>query len=362
MGTKTFGTAAGNNSHYFYILGSNTEMKADVAVSAPEDMYVDSIYVYCSTQNGSAATAKNALYHSGGTLEVQTALYTLSGSAGWQGQGIVLPYFFITAGSTMEGAVWTNTNGLQMYALLDGNPFDYGFSTFANPWSGGNTKSGWGGLAWYASYYPPVTATPNVWHATEGTTITCTGRSYSAGVTSITINGLGQNHIQVQSDTQLTFQIASGTTSGPLTLGSNAGSTTPGNFIIDSTCSSISPTSGSVGTTVTINGTGMNSVSSVMFYNGSSWINATSFTHVNDTQLTAVVPNGAQTGSIQLSNSVYATYTPTFTVAAMHVYRTSDSTWHSANVFVYRTSDNTWHQVQGVYVYRTSDGTWHSAS
>lgn len=357
MGTKTFGTAAGNNSHYFYILGSNTEMKADVAVSAPEDMYVDSIYVYCSTQNGSAATAKNALYHSGGTLEVQTALYTLSGSAGWQGQGIVLPFFFITAGSTMEGAVWTNTNGLQMYALLDGNPFDYGFSTFANPWSGGNTKSGWGGLAWYAGYYPPVTATPNVWHATEGTTITLTGRSYSSGVTSVTINGVNQSNLNIQSDTQMTFKIPSGTTTGTLTVNSNAGSTSPGTFYIDATFSSMSPSSGGVGTVVSIFGTGMNSVTVVQFAGG---VNAT-FSHVSDTQLNATVPSGAQTGDIALWNGTQSTFTSVFSVATMHVYRTSDSTWHNGNVYVYRVSDGTWHQAGGVFVFRVSDGTWHSA-
>lgn len=311
MGTRSFGTGPGSNSHYFYITGGNTEMKADVAVSAPENMYVDSIYVYCSTQNGSAATAKNALYHSGGTLETQTALYTLSGGAGWQGQGIGLPYFYIVSGSPMEGAVWTNTNGLQMYALLDGNPFDYGFSTFANPWSGGNTKSGWGGLAWYATYFPVCSISSiSPTHAQEGATINVYGQSFSAGVNSVTVNGTGASWGYVN-DGQINVVIPGGATSGAIVVNTNAGSGTSGTFTVDPTISSISPTHGAPGNGVTINGSGLTGVTLVYFTSGVG----AGFSVNSDTQISTTVPSGAVTGAIQIQKPSATSYNSgTFTI------------------------------------------------
>ncbi|MFN8003064.1 MAG: M12 family metallo-peptidase [Acidobacteriota bacterium] len=63
------------------------------------------------------------------------------------------------------------------------------------------------------------------------------------------------------------------------------------------TVSGISPANGQIGDTVTINGTGFSGVTSVTFNNNL----VTNFTIVSETQITAVVPAGATTGPITLS-------------------------------------------------------------
>lgn len=72
------------------------------------------------------------------------------------------------------------------------------------------------------------------------------------------------------------------------------GSTTPAPVI-----SSFAPASGLAGTTVTITGTDFTGATTVRF-NG---INATSFSVVSDTQITAVVPAGASTGRISVATA-----------------------------------------------------------
>jgi IPT/TIG domain-containing protein len=69
----------------------------------------------------------------------------------------------------------------------------------------------------------------------------------------------------------------------------------------DPTITSFTPTSGPVGTTVTITGTNFNNpvVTDVEFDNR----NAGSFTVVNDTTITATVPNNATDGPIQVTNA-----------------------------------------------------------
>ena len=75
--------------------------------------------------------------------------------------------------------------------------------------------------------------------------------------------------------------------------------------------SSISPSSGSVGTNVTITGNNFTGVTGVRFFNN---INAT-FTINSNNQITATVPNGAQTGPITISKTGCPdAQTTTFTV------------------------------------------------
>jgi hypothetical protein len=61
--------------------------------------------------------------------------------------------------------------------------------------------------------------------------------------------------------------------------------------------SSFSPLSGPIGTQVTINGTNLNQTTKVEFNQGST----TSFTINSDTQITAIVPSGSQTGKFSIN-------------------------------------------------------------
>lgn len=240
MGTKIWGaqTAGSSNLSFWLNPGANSSMKADTPFSAAtENGYIDAVYVYARTQNGSAATAKNAIYV-GNTLEKETPLYTLSGSMGWQGQIFGSNgYLYVTAGSQLIGAVWTNTNGLEIYAVNNGGVFEYNQSAvgFPNPWTG-TQKTSWGGLGWYCTYFPVATvtgipATP----VAPGQSFTVTGQSFSSGINSVTVNGVACTNVTYISDTQLTATLAPGTSSGHVTVNTNAGSgTSSGTLIVSS--------------------------------------------------------------------------------------------------------------------------------
>jgi IPT/TIG domain-containing protein len=82
------------------------------------------------------------------------------------------------------------------------------------------------------------------------------------------------------------------------------------------TITSFTPTSGVIGSTVTITGTGFKDTSVVtsVAFNG---VAATSFTVDSDTQITVVVPSGATTGKISVTDSEGTdTSGPNFTVTA----------------------------------------------
>ena len=77
------------------------------------------------------------------------------------------------------------------------------------------------------------------------------------------------------------------------------------------TISSISPSSGPVGTVITITGTGLNGVDVIKI--GRRLL--TSITGVSSTSMTAVIPSGATTGPIMVSNSFGGDFSPSgFTV------------------------------------------------
>ena len=118
------------------------------------------------------------------------------------------------------------------------------------------------------------------------------------GTTAVSFNGTPAAGFTVKSDTYLRATVPVGVTTGPLTV------TIPSEILTSNvpyrvlpTILSFSPTSGPVGTQVTITGVSLTQTTKVGF----GGVPATQFTVNSDTQVTATVPSGAQTGKIALT-------------------------------------------------------------
>ena len=110
-------------------------------------------------------------------------------------------------------------------------------------------------------------------------------------------------HFTVGSDTKITATVPSGAVTGPLVVTTPGGTavspaffTVPGTTIPVPAITGFTPTSGTAGTVVTLTGSGFYGASAVSF-NGTP---ATTYTVVNDGQITATVPSGATTGPVSV--------------------------------------------------------------
>jgi PKD repeat protein len=144
-----------------------------------------------------------------------------------------------------------------------------------------------------------------------GSTVTING-SNLASASKVTFNGLAAT-ISSDAATQIKAVVPNGASTGPIkvtTAGATA--TSSASFTVTLSVTGFSPTSGAAGTLVTINGVGFNSGSAVKF-NGAT---ATAVNHMSSTKLTAVVPTGATTGPITVTNAT----APTGTVRSANSY------------------------------------------
>jgi hypothetical protein len=145
-----------------------------------------------------------------------------------------------------------------------------------------------------------------------GDTVTITGVGLT-GIQSIKLNGVLAS-FSVLSDTQATFVIPAGASSGSVTLTTPCGTSTSGAITIlqTATITAFSPSGGKAGDAVILTGTGFTGATAVAF-NGT----AAAFTLVSDTQITTSVPTGANTGAITVTTpaGVASTSPQTFAVA-----------------------------------------------
>lgn len=162
-----------------------------------------------------------------------------------------------------------------------------------------------GGGGGGGSSTPPPTPAPaitaiNPTHGSAGATVSLTGTNL-AGATSVRFNGTNAFSFTQVSATQVDAVVPSGATSGTITLSTGAGTGTSAAFTVDAplapTLTALNPTVGAAGATVTLTGTHFVGASAVSF-NGTA---ATTFTVVSDTQMTAVVPAGATTGTVSVT-------------------------------------------------------------
>ena len=163
---------------------------------------------------------------------------------------------------------------------------------------------------------PPQTPTISTFAPTSGlagTAVVITGTNLT-GATAVTFNSKAAASFSVDSATQITATVASGTTTGKIIVATSGGTAaSASNFTIlnQPTISSFNPTSGAVGTVVTITGTNFTGATAVKF-------NATAATGVvvnSDTQITATVATGSSSGKITVTTpNGTATSTTNFTV------------------------------------------------
>lgn len=147
-----------------------------------------------------------------------------------------------------------------------------------------------------------------------GTTVTVVGNNFSSA-TSLSLNGNTSIPFTIVNNNTITFVVPNGATSGLISITNPDGTATSTTSyvvtipIFPPTITSINPTSGLVGTTVTITGTNLNTVTSVSL-NGTSL----TFSIVNNTSITFIVPVGATSGMVSVTNPDGSASGPVFTV------------------------------------------------
>ncbi|WP_082685046.1 reprolysin-like metallopeptidase [Hymenobacter sedentarius] len=135
-----------------------------------------------------------------------------------------------------------------------------------------------------------------------GAVVTVFGSNFT-GATAVSFNGTVATSFTVNSSTQLTAMVATGTTTGPISVVGPAGTVTSAMpFVVGAppVISGFSPTTGPVGTSVIITGSDFSGTTQVAF-NGTI---APAFTVNSATQITATVPGHATTGSISVITPV----------------------------------------------------------
>ena len=147
---------------------------------------------------------------------------------------------------------------------------------------------------------PPTITSFNPPSGPVGTTVTITGTNFT-GTTAVSFNGHAATTFTVNSVSQITASVASGTTTGPISVTTPMGTANSStNFTVTTTVpvvTSFNPTSGPVGTPVTINGSNFTGATAVAF-NGTP---SSSFIVNSAIQITATVANGTTTGKISVT-------------------------------------------------------------
>jgi len=136
--------------------------------------------------------------------------------------------------------------------------------------------------------------------ALAGATVTITGTDFT-GATAVNFGGTPATSFAVVNNTTITAVVASGT-DGSVSVTTAGGTATKAGFTIFSglspVISSFTPTNAASGQTVTITGSNFNGTTSVSIGNKA----AISFTIVNSTTITAVVPGLCTSGNITVTN------------------------------------------------------------
>ncbi|MCG8605335.1 IPT/TIG domain-containing protein, partial [bacterium] len=133
-----------------------------------------------------------------------------------------------------------------------------------------------------------------------GTEVTILGSNLAA-LTDVLFDGISASSFTIDSDTKLRAVVPANTTTGRITLKNEAGTaSSPTDFVVTAipVISSISPSSGTTGTSVTLTGVNLTGTTTVLF----NEIPDSSFTVRSDSALHAVVPPGATTGKIVVTN------------------------------------------------------------
>lgn len=133
-----------------------------------------------------------------------------------------------------------------------------------------------------------------------GTNVIITGTNF-LGTTSIQFSNVTATSFTVQNNNSIQVTVPTGALRGLIRVSAPGGTAFSTNgFRIPATVTGFSPTFGKVGSSITVTGANFNAGSPVVFFGGNAV--AAAPTGVTFSQLTAVVPPGAITGPITVSN------------------------------------------------------------
>ena len=167
-----------------------------------------------------------------------------------------------------------------------------------------------------------------------GTLVTLTGTDFT-GATAVAFNGTAASSFTVVNATTITATVPGGATNGSISVTTPAGTAiSTGKFYLPPTLTSFSPVSGPQGTVVKLTGTNFTGATTIKF-NGRI---ASSFTVVNDSLISTMVPIGATTGTIVVyTPGGTATSAEKFTVTIMRpdlwLRTSSDSVYLGDNIY-----------------------------
>ncbi|MCW3019097.1 MAG: serine protease [Solirubrobacterales bacterium] len=131
-----------------------------------------------------------------------------------------------------------------------------------------------------------------------GSSVTITGTAFT-GATAVRFDGLKAT-FTVRSSTQVEATVPNGALAGTISLTTPVATrTSAGDFTPSLSVHSFSPAKAAPGATVTISGLGFQKSSTVSF----GGVKATSVTYVSSVKLKALVPSGAQSGAVEVTNA-----------------------------------------------------------
>jgi uncharacterized repeat protein (TIGR03803 family) len=200
----------------------------------------------------------------------------------------ITPSGTLTTLHSFDGTDGTEVGSLAPVALIqatDGN--FYGVSGGGGAYGDGTVYRLSTGLGPFVSFLRSL--------GTVGRTAQILGQGFT-GTTGVSFNGTAAS-FTVESDTYLTATVPAGASTGVVTVTTPGGTLTSNKtFRVVPQITSFSPTNGPASTSVVITGESFIGVIDVHFGN----VNVTSFTVDSDTQITATVPAGAETGKISV--------------------------------------------------------------
>jgi uncharacterized repeat protein (TIGR03803 family) len=201
-----------------------------------------------------------------------------------QGVFSVLYTFNQTTGQLPYSTLYQHTNGVLYGATQEGGTGN------VSPCSGGNCG---------VLYSLNIGAAPFVRLLSTSRSVGATVEILGQGLTSVSsvkFGGVAASYA-VASDTYLTATVPTGAKTGTVTVKTASGTLKSNReFLVTPVILNFNPTSGPVGNPVTITGSGLIQTSTVMF----GGVASTGVTVDSDSQVTAVVPTGAKTGTIDI--------------------------------------------------------------
>ena len=158
---------------------------------------------------------------------------------------------------------------------------------------------GTGTLSGFTFIPPPVISSFTPSSGGNGTIVTINGSGFT-GTSIVNFGGTPAQHFTIISNTQITAIVGTGTTGNVAITASGGSVTSSGSFtfVPAPTITSFNPSTGGNGTSIIINGTNLGTATHVSF--GSA--TAQSFVINSDTQITAIVGNGAN-GTVSVTTA-----------------------------------------------------------